>query len=106
MAISDASRHAIWLRTLYTELGFNQPSPLPIFVDNKGSVDLALNPVHHKHTKHIDIKHHFIRQCLEDLTVELKQIPTNENFADVLTKNLPFARHSLFSGKLGVLTKD
>ena len=106
MAISDASRHAIWLRTLFTELGFKQPNPLPIHVDNKGSVDLALNPVHHKRTKHIDIKHHFIRQCLEDLSVGLVQIPTNENFADVLTKSLPFAKHSLFSGKLGVLTKD
>ena len=106
MAISDASRHAIWLRTLFSELGFKQTSPLLIHVDNKGSVDLALNPVHHKCTKHIDIKHHFIRQCLEDFSVELVQIPTNENFADVLTKNLPFAKHSLFSGKLGVLTKD
>jgi len=106
MAISDASRHAIWLRTLFSELGFKQSIPLPIHVDNKGSVDLALNPVHHKRTKHINIKHHFIQQCLEDLSVELVQISTNENFADVLTKNLPFTKHSLFSGKLGVLTKD
>ena len=50
------------------------PSRLLIHVDNKGSVDLALNPVHHKRTKHINIKHHFIQQCLEDFSVELVQI--------------------------------
>jgi hypothetical protein len=106
MAVSDASRHAIWLRSFLSELGFPQDSSTLIHVDNKGSIDLALNPVHHKRTKHIDIRHHFIRQCIEDRTIELVQVPTSENSADVLTKNLPSERHSLLSGNLGILARD
>jgi hypothetical protein len=101
MALSDAPRHAIWIRSLLSQIGFDFSDALPISVDNKSSADLASNPVHHKRTKHIDIKHHFICECI-NMTTAVSHIPTGENISDVLTKNLPFEKHSLFSGRLGL----
>jgi hypothetical protein len=106
MAVSEASRHATWLRTFIRELGFAPDAPTTIYVDNAGSVALAQNPVYHKRTKHIDIRHHYIRECIESNIVQLVQIPTAENIADVLTKNLARDRHALLAGKLGLIAKD
>jgi Reverse transcriptase (RNA-dependent DNA polymerase)/Integrase core domain len=102
MAVCDASKHAIWLRTISTDFKIEIDNPTSIFVDNQGCIDLTSNPVHHKRTKHIDIRHHFIRECVEDHTVEILKIPTGENISDVLTKSLPLEKHSLFSGSLGL----
>jgi methyl coenzyme M reductase subunit D len=103
MVLSDATRHAIWIQSLLSQIGFNLSNPLPISINNKGSANLASNPVHHKQTKHIDIKHHFIRECIDMNTITISHIPTGENISDVLTKNLPFEKYSLFSGQLGLM---
>ena len=56
-----------------------------------------MNPVHHKRTKHIDIRYHFIRKhTCEDSTIKFVSIPTNKQVADHFTKGLPspaFLRH-------------
>lgn len=72
------------------DLDFDQKQPLVIYNDNTGSVALSRNPVHHDRTKHIAIRHHFIREQVELGTVEILHIPSGENIADILTK--PLAR--------------
>ena len=102
MAVTDASKHAIWLQTIFSDIGIDSDDPTPIHVDNQGCIDLTSNPVHHKRTKHIDIRHHFIRECVEDKKVEVIKIPTGENIADALTKSLPLDKHVYFTGKMGL----
>ena len=102
MATSDAARHAIWIRSFLTELSFPQNSPTVLSVDNKGAIDLANNPVHHKRTKHINIRHHFIRECLDQSIIKLDHVSTCDNISDILTKNLPYDKHSLFWESLGL----
>ena len=102
MAVTDASKQGIWLRTIFSDIGIDTNGPTPIHVDNQGCIDLTSNPVHHKRTKHIDIRHHFIRECVEDNTVEIIKIPTGENISDVLTKSLPWEKHAYFSGRMGL----
>ena len=56
-----------------------------IGIDNKSGRDLPLNPVHHQRSKHIDVKFHWIRDKIEDKTVELEKADTTQR-AGILTK--------------------
>ena len=61
MALTHSSREAIWLRRLLDEVGLPQDRPTTIHVDNQGAIAFAQNPVHHGRSKHIDLRHHFVR---------------------------------------------
>ena len=57
--------------------------------DNKAARDLAYNPEHHKRTKHVDRRHFFIRECVEDMKITVPLVKTTDNLADFFTKPLP-----------------
>ena len=57
-------------------------------VDNKSALALAKNPVFHKRSKHIRVKYHFIRDCLEDGSIKANHIAMTDQLADILTKSL------------------
>jgi hypothetical protein len=52
-------------------LGFPQENPTEIYIDNRSAIALAKNPVYHERNKHIDIRHHFIREHVKNKEVEL-----------------------------------
>jgi hypothetical protein len=62
-------------------------------VDSKSALALAKNHVFHKRSKHICIKYHFIRDCLEDGSIKASHIATTDQLADILTKITSRARH-------------
>lgn len=93
MALSDATKECIYLSKLFSELWDNNIKQVRILTDNRGSIKLAENPVFHKRTKHIDIKHHFIRDALKNEQIDVDFIPTENMGADILTKALPSAKH-------------
>ena len=108
MATSNATRQAIWIKQLLQDLGLENHQPLVIYNDNAGSVALTKNPVHHDRTKHIAIRHHFIREQVELGSVNILHVPSGQNIADFLTKPLPkdlFDRLRLQSG-LTVTTRQ
>jgi len=88
MALTHATKEAIWLRSLLDELGFKQHHPTTLFEDNQSAIALAKNPVYHMQSKHIDIQYHFTREKLESNEIELVYKPTIEMIADALTKPL------------------
>ena len=59
-----------------------------MYCDNTSASALAYNPVHHDRTKHIDIRHHRIREFILDGTVEIIHIKGSENPADIFTKSV------------------
>lgn len=61
-----------------------------IKVDNKSAIALCKNSVHHDRSKHIDVRYHFIRECIEEGRVTVEHIRTGDQLADILTK--PLAR--------------
>ena len=61
---------------------------------------MSKHPTNHQRTKHIDIKHHFIRDLVLDNVISLLYIPTEEMVADIMTKGLPTPLHQKFSTKL------
>lgn len=94
MALTDASREAIWWRSILNELTTVDLSiPTVLHYGNKGAGELALNPCHHSRSKHIDVKHHFIRECISSSIIKLQQVPTLSMIADMLTKPLKKPRH-------------
>ena len=54
--------------------------------DNQGAIVLSKNPTKHSKAKHIDIRYHFVRECHTKGLLELKYIPSNDNFVDIFSK--------------------
>ena len=94
VALGEAAREAIYLRMLLKDLGQEQIEPTVIFEDNVAAEKLCKNNVHHSRTKHIDIKHHFIREIVEQKQIEIKHLASSEMLADLLTKALAFPTFS------------
>ena len=69
-------------------LGFPQEDPTKIYIDNRSTIALAKNPVYHERSKHIDTRHHFIREHVKNKEVELISCKTNDQVADIFTKPL------------------
>ena len=88
MALTQATKEAIWLRGLLAELNYTQEHATTLFEDNQSTIVLARNPVHHARSKHIDIQHHFIREKIESNEIEISYKSTDDMIADALTKPL------------------
>lgn len=93
MALSEASKEAIYLKRLVSNLGFNSMAHVCIRCDNNGARKLAENPVFHNRSKHIDVRHHFVREALKSGVMEIQYTPTGEMAADLLTKGVPKLKH-------------
>ena len=89
MAGSEAAKEALYLSNFLGELGLPSTTPVSLFMDNKSAIDLAYNPEHHARTKHIDRRHYFIRECVEEGRMRVPFVRTAENMADFFTKPLP-----------------
>ena len=72
--------------------------------DNQGTIALSRNPKYHARTKHIDIRHHFLRDKVEKSEIELSYCPTEDMIADLLTKPLGKTRFQRLRGLMGVVS--
>lgn len=89
IAAASAAKEAVWLRNLLNDIGCRCEKAIILYIDNQSAIRLIKNPEFHKRTKHIDIRHHFIREKVEQGDIEVKYVPTNYQRADILTKALP-----------------
>ncbi|KAL0270911.1 UNVERIFIED_CONTAM: hypothetical protein PYX00_008181 [Menopon gallinae] len=92
MALTESVKEAIYLRKLVAELGFPELGKIVVFCDNMGALKLSQNAMFHSRTKHIDIRHHFVREAVKNGKVIVKHIGTEEMAADMLTKGLASPR--------------
>ena len=88
MAISECMKEMLWLRALLSELGVRTVTPSIVHVDNQAAIQISNTDTHHDRTKHIDIRHHFIRDCINTGDVRLQWIETKMQRADIFTKAL------------------
>ena len=86
VALATATQEAKFLRKLLAELTCLPCKSVYIYVDNQGAIGLANNPIHHKRSKHNDVKYHYVRLEIQHGIVELTYVPTDNNVADVFTK--------------------
>ena len=76
IALSAATQEALWMRQLLTNLSVNIEKPITIYEDNQSAIAMSKNPQFHGRSKHIDIKHHFVRDQVEKKTVTVLYCPT------------------------------
>ena len=102
VALAAAAQEATWLRKLMENLHNSQVEPITIYEDNQSAICIARNPHCHNKTKHVDIKYHYIRDKVQDATIELQYCPTNNMIADILTKGLTYDRFARLRTLSGV----
>ncbi|KAK8950986.1 hypothetical protein KSP39_PZI004235 [Platanthera zijinensis] len=106
VALNNAVCEAIWLIRLKNEVkgdrGGRKEIPT-IHCDNSSAIALSKNPVYHNRSKHIDIKHHFIRELLVKKEIEVEFIPTGRQLADLMTKPLARDRFVYLRKKIGMM---
>lgn len=80
-----------------------EATPVKLFIDNKSAISLCKNPVLHDRSKHIDLRYHFIRDCVENGSIVVEFIGTSEQKADILTKALGRTQFQSLRERIGVL---
>ena len=87
-ALAQGIMEELWLKRVLCEIYVEVKLPLKFYCDNKAAISMALNPVQHERSKHVEIDRHFIREKVEEGIICLTFLPTHLQAADVLTKAL------------------
>eukprot|EP00253_Pinus_taeda_P018781 PITA_18781 len=98
----EASKEALWLRQILSELGFEQQHPTTLWCDNQSAIQLCKDPVQHQRSKHIELHMHFIRKLIHDHVLEVQYCSTDDQVADIFTKALTEAKFTKLRYMLGV----
>ncbi|GJR59162.1 putative ribonuclease H-like domain-containing protein [Tanacetum coccineum] len=85
VAAANCCGQVLWVQNQLLDYGFNFMNT-KIHIDNKSTICIVKNLVYHSKTKHIEIRHHFIRDCYEKKLISVEKIHTDLNVADLLTK--------------------
>ncbi|GJR44981.1 retrovirus-related pol polyprotein from transposon TNT 1-94 [Tanacetum coccineum] len=101
IAMSGCCAQILWMRSQLTDYGFAF-NKIPLYCDNRSAIALCCNNVQHSRSKHIDIRHHFIREQVEKGMVELYFVTTDYQLADIFTKALPRERFEFLLPRLGM----
>jgi len=102
IALARASQQAVWMASWLSEVGLPVKGPISIFGDNEGSQSLTENSKNHGLVKHIDMRHHHIREKVASGKVEVLDILGTENVGDLFTKSLGGPQHKKFVSFLGL----
>jgi hypothetical protein len=103
VALTNGAKEILWLRKLIKECHSKEVPPTTLYGDNQGSITLSHNPDFRARTKHMDVRFHFVNQNVQAGNIEVKYVPSEEMFADGLTKALPGPAHAIFVKQLGLL---
>jgi hypothetical protein len=102
MAAAQATKEAVWMRNVLYGLHLKQEDPSVIFVDNRGARILTEDLSFHQCAKHIEVQHHYSRECSERGLVHFVDIPTKDNLADIFTKALAALMFERFTDLCGL----
>jgi hypothetical protein len=102
VAAASAACQGVWLRRLLASLTGVEAEQVTLKVDNESAIALIKNPVHHDRTKHIDIKYHYIRDCVENGSTVVEHVRTGDQLADILTKPLGRVKFLELRDRIGV----
>jgi hypothetical protein len=103
IAASTASTQALWLARLLGDLLDRDTGAVELRVDSKSALALAKNPVSHERSKHIRVRYHFIRGCLEEGSFKACYINTKDQLTDLLTKPLGKIKFLELCSRIGMV---
>ncbi|GKC23405.1 hypothetical protein Tco_1025555 [Tanacetum coccineum] len=101
ITMSGYCAQLLWMRSQLIDYGFAF-NKIPLYYDNRSVIALCCNNVQHSRSKHIDTRHHFIREQVEKGMVELHFVTTDYQLADIFTKALPRERFKFLLPRLGM----
>nr|GEU40273.1 putative ribonuclease H-like domain-containing protein [Tanacetum cinerariifolium] len=85
VAAASCCRQVLWIQNQMLDYGFKFMNT-KIYIDNESTICIIKNPVFHSKTKHIKIRHHFIRDAYENKLIQVLKIHSDENVSDILIK--------------------
>ncbi|GJZ46674.1 putative ribonuclease H-like domain-containing protein [Tanacetum coccineum] len=102
VAAANCYGQVLWIQNQLLDYGYNFMNT-KIFIDNESIICIVKNPVFHSKTKHIEIRHHFIRDSYEKRLIQVIKIHTDHNVADLLTKAFDVSRFQYLIASIGML---
>ena len=102
-AMAHGICEAIWIKWLLEELKISCEFPMQLYCDNKATISIARNPIHHDRIKHAEVDRHFITEKLEKGVINIKYIPTDQQVVDIFAKGFPGQTFDFLTNKLGLI---
>ncbi|GKE49379.1 putative ribonuclease H-like domain-containing protein [Tanacetum coccineum] len=102
IAASNCCGQVLWIQNQLLDYGYNFMQT-KIHINNESTISIVKNPVFHLKTKHIEIRHHFIRDSNEKKLIQMIKIHTDKNVADLLTKAFDVSRFQYLIASIGML---
>ncbi|GKE36335.1 putative ribonuclease H-like domain-containing protein [Tanacetum coccineum] len=102
VAAANCHRQVLWIQNQILDYGFNFMNT-KIYIDNESTICIVKNPVFHSKTKHIAIRHHFIRDAYEKKLIQVLKIHTDDNVVDLLTKAFDVSRFQFLVVTIGMI---
>jgi hypothetical protein len=94
--MANAASECGWLQNLLQELDVRIDKATIVYCDNVSAVYLSENLVHHRRTKHVELDIHFVRERVAAGDLRVIQVPTTQQYADIMTKGLPTSTFTEF----------
>jgi len=102
IAAGSGCAQTIWIKHQLSDFGLNL-SKISLFCDNTSAINLTKNPVQHSRTKHIEIRHHFIRDHIMNGDCEIQFVNSENQLADLFTKPLNKEIFNFLKNELGII---
>ncbi|KAI3821525.1 hypothetical protein L1987_09093 [Smallanthus sonchifolius] len=104
-AAASGCSQILWIQQQLRDYDLNFTGT-PLFIDNNATMSITNNSVKHSKTKHIEIRHHFIRYCAEKHLIELVKVHTDDNLADLFTKAFDRSRFEHLVNLIGMFNPE
>ncbi|GJZ64580.1 putative ribonuclease H-like domain-containing protein [Tanacetum coccineum] len=102
VAAANSCGQVLWIQNQLLDYGYNFMNT-KIYIDNESTICIVRNPVFHSKTKHIEIRHHFIRDSYEKRLIYVIKIHTDQNVTDLLTKAFDVIKFQYLIASIGML---
>jgi hypothetical protein len=101
-AMASTVSELIWIKQLLNGIGMSVSQPIKMYCDNQATRHIALNPVFHERTKHIEVDCHFIREKIQSNEIETPFVTSKDQLVDIFTKRLDLSLFERNIDKLGM----
>jgi hypothetical protein len=102
IAAGHCCAQLLWIRQTLRDYDYKL-SKVPLLCDNESAIRMADNPIEHSHTKHIDIRYHFLRDHQQRGNIEIAYVNTKDQLDDIFTKPLDEKTFSKLRNELNIL---
>ena len=104
IALSEAVKEMIFIKQVMSTLNVEVKTPMTVYCDNMGAIYMPNGPSTRSRTKHVDLRYHYVRELIENGTICVEFVRTDDNIADIFTKNVtPTIFQRQTTGMIGII---